>query len=144
MKIRKAVFIVTYSLVGKEIKYLILKRKLHWKGWEFPKGGVNFFELKRFAVKRELKEETGLIPIKINSFHEKGFYKYNKKHRDRKGFDGQSYYLYSAQVEYSKKIKLDKIEHSNYKWMNFKEAIKKVTWENQKTCLKIVNDSLKK
>lgn len=144
MKIRRALFIVTYALVGKEIKYLILKRKLHWKGWEFPKGGINFFELKRFALKRELKEETGLVPIKINSFSEKGLYKYNKKYRDRKGFDGQNYQLYSAEVEYSKKIKLDKIEHSDYKWMKFKEAIKNLTWENQKACLKIVNDSLKK
>jgi len=39
---RKAVFVVVYreTKTGKDRKYLILKRKLHWKGWEFPKGGL--------------------------------------------------------------------------------------------------------
>jgi 8-oxo-dGTP pyrophosphatase MutT (NUDIX family) len=141
-KYRRAVFIVTYSRVGKEIKYLILKRKLHWKGWEFPKGGVRNFELRRFAVRRELKEETGLIPIKIISFNEKGKYAYKEEYEDRKGFIGQDYKLYSAEVEFSKKIKLEKIEHSEFEWVNFKEAIKKLTWQNQKKCLNVVNEYL--
>ncbi|MFH1365406.1 MAG: NUDIX domain-containing protein [archaeon] len=142
MKIRKAVFIVTYAIAKGKIKYLILKRKLHWKGWEFPKGGVERFELKKSAVKRELKEELGLSPIKINSFSEKGIYKYNKEYADRKGFVGQSYKLYSAEVKFSKKIKLDKYEHSDYKWMDFNTTIKKLTWPNQRKCLKIVNKFL--
>lgn len=140
MKIRRAVFIVTYARFGKEIKYLLLKRKLHWIGWEFPKGGVNLFEFRKNAVRRELKEETGLVPVAINSFNEKGFYKYDKKYSDRKGFDGQSYKLYSAEVNFSKKIKLEKREHSDFKWVEFDEAIRKLKWKNQKKCLKIVND----
>lgn len=105
MKIRRAVFIVTYARVDGKVKYLVLKRKLHWTGWEFPKGGVKWFEIKRFAARRELKEETGLSPLKINSFKEKGVYKYEREYPDRKGFDGQSYKLYSAEVKYSKKNK---------------------------------------
>jgi len=143
MKLRRGIFIVTYSLVGKKIKYIILKRKLHWKGWEFPKGGVNLFEFRRFAVKRELKEETGLSPIKIIPFKEEGMYKYSKNHADRKNIFGQSYKLYSAEVEYSKKIKMDKLEHSGYRWVDFNEAIKKLTWPNQKKCIRIVNNFLK-
>ena len=37
---RKSVFIVVYRKTEKGILYLILKRKLHWVGWEFPKGGI--------------------------------------------------------------------------------------------------------
>ena len=144
MKLRRGIFIVTYAIVEGKIKYIILKRKLHWIGWEFPKGGVERFEFRRFAVKRELKEEIGLIPIKINSFNENGIYKYNKKYADRKGFSGQNYKLYSAEVNFSKKIKIDGLEHSDFKWINFKEALNKLTWPNQKKCLKVVNEWLKK
>lgn len=144
MKIRRAVFIVTYAKTPKGIRYLLLKRKLHWKGWEFPKGGVNYFEFRISAAKRELKEETGLNFIKINSFKERGFYKYNKEYLDRKGRVGQDYKLYSAEVKFSKKIKLDKLEHSGYKWVNFGTAMKKLTWANQRKCLRIVNDFLSK
>lgn len=142
MKIRKGIFIVTYSIVGKKIKYLILKRELHWKGWEFPKGGIEIFEFEKSSVKRELKEETGLSPIKITPFKKKGFYKYTKKYPDRKEYTGQGYKLYSVQVRFSKKIKLDKLEHSDYRWVDFKTAIKKLTLENQRKCLRIVNDFL--
>ncbi len=143
MKIRRAVFLVVYSRTEKGIKYLILKRKLHWKGWEFPKGGIEKFEIRRFVVKRELREETGLSPMKIKSFSEKGTYKYDKEYSDRKGFTGQSYKLYSVEVKFSKRIKLDKLEHSGYKWVSFNEAIKRLTWPNQRKCLKIVNKFLK-
>ena len=142
-KYRKAVFIVTYSLIGNKIYYLILKRKLHWKGWEFPKGGVNFLETKKHAVKRELKEETGLKPLKIKKFNIHGKYKYNKEFRDRPGIKGQNYTLFAVETK-KEKIKLDKLEHSNYKWLNFKEAMKKLTWKNQKKCLKVVDDWIKK
>jgi len=141
MKYRKAVFIVTYSIIGNKIEYLILKRKLHWKGWEFPKGGVNIFETKKQAVKRELKEETGLRALKIKKFNIKGKYDYDKEYPDRPGFKGQTYTLYSAEVKKGG-IKFDKTEHSGYKWASFNEALKNLTWKNQKKCLKEVNSCL--
>ena len=39
-KYRKSDFIVVYSKEKDKIKYIVLKRKLHWKGWEFPKEGM--------------------------------------------------------------------------------------------------------
>ena len=36
-KYRKGIFFVVYAKTKKGIKYLVLKRKLHWSGWEFPK-----------------------------------------------------------------------------------------------------------
>lgn len=141
-KYRQIVFIVTYSTTKEGIKYLILKRKLHWKGWEFPKGGINFPESKESAVKREVFEETGNKTLKIKKFNFSGEYKYKKKYFDRKDFIGQSFSLYSAEIKYEK-AKLDKIEHSDYKWLLFGEAVKKVTFPNQKKSLKIVNEWLK-
>jgi 8-oxo-dGTP pyrophosphatase MutT (NUDIX family) len=139
-KYRNAVFAVVWIKENNKIKYLILKRKKHWVGWEFPKGKIEFLETKKMAVRREVKEETGLNILKIKRFHVDGLYKYKKKMNDRKGFIGQTYHLFSAEVEKGK-VSIER-EHSDFKWMNFSEAVKKVTWANQKKCLKIVNDYL--
>jgi 8-oxo-dGTP pyrophosphatase MutT (NUDIX family) len=140
---RKAVFIVVYRLDKKRIFYLLLKRKLHWKGWEFPKGGVERFEFSKRAVKREVREETGQKPVSktVKRYNIKGNYKYDKKYADRPGFIGQTYRLFSAEI-LNKKIKISKKEHSTYKWLDFKNALKKLKWLNQKKCLRIVNKEL--
>ena len=159
MKYRNSVFIVVYSRqkaeplatsskrgqskVKNKIEYLVLKRKLHWNGWEFPKGGIDSGETRIGAVKREIKEETGLKILKIKKFNISGKFKYNKKFPDRQGFIGQKYSLYSVLVKKSK-IKLDRREHSDYKWLGFIDAVKKLTWKNQRKCLKIVNEWLNK
>ncbi len=138
---RKAVFIVTYRMEKNRIFYLILKRKLHWHGWEFPKGGVERFEFKKGAVKRELREETGQSSNNIKKYPIKGKYQYHKILKDRPGYIGQEFGLYSAEIK-NKKIIFDKREHSGYKWLSYKQALKKLTWQNQRKCLSIVNDYL--
>lgn len=142
-KYRKGVFIVTYCFEKKKLLYLVLERKLHWKGWEFPKGGKDcIFESNKKTVKRELFEETGLKPLKIKNHHKKGKYLYSEELKDRKGFLGQTFSLFSVQVK-KQKIKLDKKEHSSYQWIEFDKALKKLTYSNQKQCLRIVNNWLK-
>jgi len=141
-KYRKAVFIATYHLEDKVPKFLIQKRKLHWSGFEFPKGGIKKFELKKTAVKRELSEEVGLPVIKIKNHKIKGKYLYKKILKDRPNVIGQTYTLYSAQVKKGKP-NLDKKEHYSAQWLNYTKALKKLTWKNQKDCLKIVYDYIK-
>jgi 8-oxo-dGTP pyrophosphatase MutT (NUDIX family) len=143
-KYRKAVFMVAYGRTpNKEIKYLVLKRRFHWRGWEFPKGGVNFSESKKNAVRREIEEETGMKALKIKAFNFHGKYNYKRKFPDRKDYLGQAYSLYSVEIKYGK-IKIDENEHSKYVWLNFEEAKKKVTFINQKKSLEIVNKWLNK
>ena len=141
-KYREAVFIVTYARKEGEIKYLLLKRKLHWIGWEFPKGGKKFYETPKMAVKREISEETGKRILKIDKFDFAGKYKYKEILPDRKNIIGQTFILFSAEIPYGD-IKISNKEHTHYKWVSFKEAMKKLTWKNQKQSLKIVNDFLK-
>ncbi len=148
-KYRKAIFCVCYTITSKkEIKYLLLKRKLHWKGWEFPKGKIELYEIlnRKNTALREVQEETGLVPKKktLKKYPIKGKYLYTKELKDRPGTIGQSYHLYSVEIPYSQKVKLDKKEHSSFKWCSFKQAIKLLTWKNQKDSLKIVNKNLKK
>ena len=143
MKYRKSVFVVVYTKTGQGIRYLLLKRKLHWRGWEFPKGGIELSETRKSAVKRELLEETGLSPLKIRKFGFSGKYKYKKKLLDRSGLKGQRFYLYSAEVKMGK-VKLDKKEHNGFAWVDFPRAFKMIKWPNQKKSLKIVNSWLNK
>lgn len=134
---------VTYHLEDKQPKFLIQKRKLHWKGYEFPKGGVEKLELKFWAIKREIKEETGLPIKKIHNHRVKGKYPYKKELKDRPGIIGQTFSLYSVEVKKGKPI-LDKREHTDAEWLTYREALKKLTWENQKESLTLVNEWLKK
>ncbi len=143
MKYRKGIFIVTYSRTKQGIKYLVLKRKLHWKGWEFPKGGLKKGEKILDSLRRELKEETGKVPIAIKKFRAFGKYKYKKELKDREGVIGQTYSLYAVEIKPGP-IKIDKIEHSSYQWLNFEKALKKLTWTNQKKCLIITNKFVNK
>lgn len=143
-KYRKGVFIVVYAKNKKgNFEYLILKRHLHWSGWEFPKGGVKKEKLID-GVKRELMEETHLVPLSIKNFHISGKYKYGGLVDKRPiAQQGQTYEsLYAIETKKCK-IKFDKLEHNGYKWLNFSEAVKILTWKNQKDSIKIVNDWLK-
>ena len=140
LKYRKAVFVLPYAITNGKEEYLILKRKLHWKGWEFPKGGVELFETKKMAVKREIMEETGLKINKIVNHKVYGKYDYKKVLPDRP-YKGQSYQLYSVELS-DGIVKVDQKEHSSYLWLPYEKALKRITWNNQKQCLKIVNDSL--
>lgn len=114
MKFRQAIFAVVYSIENKKIEYLILKRKKHWKGWEFPKGKIELFETRRMAIKREVKEETGQKILKIRDFYTGGIYRYKKRLKDRPGVIGQTYQLFGVEVSKGK-VSLDKKEHNGYK-----------------------------
>ena len=142
-KFRRAVFAVTYAKTDKGIMYLLLKRKFHWRGWEFIKGGIDRGESKNSAVKREVFEETGNRPVKVTRFGFFGRYRYKRTLPDRKGLQGQSYSLYGAEIKFGN-VKIDVKEHSGYEWLPFNEAVKRLTFKNQKKCLRIVDDWLGK
>lgn len=142
-KYRKAVFLLTYSKTKKGIEYLILKRKEHWKGWEFSKGGIEKGETKLQTVKRELHEESGLKPLNIKRFNYSGKYPYKKLLPDRPGYIGQTYSLYAVRVKKGR-VSMDKSEHNGYKWVDFKTAEKKLTWPDQRKAMGIVHKWLEK
>ena len=143
MRFRKGVFILLYSIDKEKINYLILKRKLHWKGWEFNKGGLKKKEKILDAIKREIKEETKTLKLlKIKKFPYTGKYRYKKELPDRENFIGQTFSLYAVEVK-NKKIKVDGFEHSKAIWTDYKTALKKLTWPNQRKSLRIVNSYLK-
>jgi len=146
-KYRGAVFILGYAITGKaknKIEYILLKRRLHWKGWEFPKGKIEAGENKIQTARRELREETGLSPVDghVKKFNFSGKYRYPKLLSDRPGTIGQTFALYAAETKKNGKIKLDLKEHSGHKWVDYKTAMKMLRWSNQKKSLRMVNEWL--
>jgi len=82
--------------------------------------------------------------LKIKKLNYSGKYRYHKFLSDRPGIIGQTFSLYAAEVRRKGKVKLDKKEHSGYKWVDFKTAMKMLRWPNQRKCLRIVNGGLGK
>ena len=138
MRYRKGVFMVVYAKKGEKIEYLLLERILHWIGWEFPKAGLEKGENDERAVVRELKEETGLKAKKILDLKVDGKFDYGRELPDRKGIKGQTFKLYAVEVK-KRKVKIDRSEHTGYKWLEYKKAHNLLTWNVQKRCLRVVN-----
>jgi len=139
---RNGVFVVAYRKDNDKLLYLLLKRHKHWKGWEFCKGGVDKGETIKNCIVREIREETGQNCINVKRYSKTGKYKYNKSFPERPGLVGQTYSLYSCELK-REKVKVDKKEHNDYKWVNVGMAIKMLKWPNQKTCIKLVDKRLK-
>ena len=123
------------------MQYLILKRKLHWKGWEFPKGGIEGGESALKTIKREIKEETGQVPYYIKKYNKMGKFEHKDLESLKLGFAGSKYRLYSAKIKEGK-VKVDPREHEDYKWVDFRGGIRHLEWENQREALRVVKDKL--
>jgi 8-oxo-dGTP pyrophosphatase MutT (NUDIX family) len=141
-KYRKGAFCVVYAPDKKPI-YLLLHRTWHWKGWEFSKGGFKNNEKADAGAIREVNEETGLEVINLKRFPAKGKFAYDRKTRAERKARGFSYALFSCEVKKGR-VKISRKEHDSYRWCSYSEAARLLTRPNQKKCLRIVNNSLKK
>jgi len=127
------VFIKTKS----GLKYLLLKRaeeKIYGGLWQCVTGKIEADEPAWKTAVRELKEETGLIPI--NMFvadHVSQFYEANKNRMNLIP-------VFGIEVE-SDEVKLSD-EHSKFVWADFDLAFKKLVWRGQKDGLFSVNNML--
>lgn len=140
---RQGIFIVTFAKTTRGIRYVVLRRKKHWTGWEFPKGGINPEEDKYGTVGREVEEETGHTPERIMDFNIRGKYQYTQTFSDRPEVVGQTFHLFAAEIP-KKKLSVDPKEHEGAQWMDYMSARNKLTFQNQKECLDRVDDWLKK
>lgn len=115
---------VAYKNVEGERMFLIL----HYPNghWDLPKGHVEEQDADNKATAiRELKEETGLNPVEFKN----GFVtsiNYDYIHQGEKHEKDVEFYLIEvddSEVELSH-------EHKGYKWLNFDDSMKQITFDN--------------
>lgn len=68
MRTEKGVAIVAYKLRNAP-RYLLLKRKKNWEGWETPKGHLEDEDYEA-TVREELREEAGIGDDQVESVEE--------------------------------------------------------------------------
>jgi 8-oxo-dGTP pyrophosphatase MutT (NUDIX family) len=111
------------------IYYLLLRYGVGH--WSFPKGIIEVGEEEQEAAIREVQEETGISHIVVkDNFKEKIHYFYR-----RQGKIIQKEVVYFLAESKEKKVTLS-FEHSDYKWLTFKAALKQLSFKNAKTVLK--------
>jgi 8-oxo-dGTP pyrophosphatase MutT (NUDIX family) len=137
IRYRKYAAAIIFIRTKKEPLFLILRRKQNWKGWEYVKGGLLPGESFRAGLKREIFEETGTRKFKVVAkIPKKIKYKWPKAFlKDKKRWRGAVQQVYVVEI-FSKKIKLDKKEHSGYKWVSGKTALKLLTHKEPKAALR--------
>lgn len=110
------------------IEYLLL----HYLGghWDFPKGKLEAGETKKDAAIRELHEETGLTAIIDPTFEVS--YSYTFKDRNKQPISKTVYFFLGQTHERNVVISP---EHQHYTWLDYEQALYKLSYENAKSVL---------
>jgi len=126
---------ILYKRSNKKIEYLLLKRTSERRGfWQPITGGLEEGETKTEALKREIKEETGINNI-IRIIEDVHYFEFS---------DPSPYkeYVYGVEISPTERIVLDKKEHSEFRWCSFQEALGLMKWKENKEALKKLNEIL--
>ena len=126
-----------YRKTKEGIKYLILKRaktKMYEHLWQGVAGKIEKGEQSWQAAIRELKEETGLDPLKI--FVADHVSKFYETHGDRINL------VPVFGMEVASDIVLLSSEHSDFKWVDYDSACSYLVWEGQKKGITVVNEMI--
>jgi 8-oxo-dGTP pyrophosphatase MutT (NUDIX family) len=128
---------IIYLKKNSETLYLLL----HYEAghWDFVKGNVEVNETEKETVIRELREETGITDAHfIDGFREKIEYYYR-----RQGQTVHKQVLFFL-METNTEFVTISFEHIGSIWLNYNQALEKLTFKNEKELLKKVNRYLNK
>src|SRR5574340_769996 len=101
--------------------------------WDFVKGNIEEGETIKQTVLREIREETGITDITfVDGFEDKVEYHYQR--------DGQV--IHKEVVFFLSNTKTDQVvlshEHLDYTWLNFNDALEKLTYKTAQKLFKKV------
>lgn len=123
-----------FHLKGDEPEYLLLKRrkgKFYGHLWQGVAGRIETGESAVETVLRELKEETGLEPVRIFVVdHVSSFY---QSYKDRINLIP----VFGIEVNIGEVILSD--EHTEYRWVNIDKALDLLSWRQQKKALSVLH-----
>jgi bis(5'-nucleosidyl)-tetraphosphatase len=123
-------------LKNSEVKYLLL----HYEAghWDFVKGNVEPNESEQETVIRELREETGITDAKfIENFKEKIDYFYR-----RQGTTIHKEVIFFLMETHTETVRIS-YEHVGYIWLNYQQAMEKLTFKNARDVLQKAHKLMK-
>ena len=122
---------------NKRVRFLILKRaktKIYEHLWQGVAGKIETGETSWEAAKRELKEETGFVPVRMFvADHVSRFY---EEHGDRINLVP----VFGIEVDNENVVLSD--EHCEFQWVDFDTAHHTLVWNGQKEGLTSVFNML--
>ena len=135
MREQKSAGIVLFRNASNKNEFLLLN---YPQGhWDFVKGKMEVGETPHETVRREMKEETGISNFKlIKGFEE--YVEYNFRFKNEAVHKKVIFFLAKTDM---KKISLSH-EHNDYLWLEYNDALKKITFENAKNVLAKANKFL--
>ncbi len=142
-KVRRVAIGIVFKKFPDGIRFLLLKRSRGWRGWEFPKGGVEKNETERDAAMRETNEETGLKRLKV--VKRAGMvieYDYPKGGGESRDYESTKQRAFLIEA-FDGKVKVEKDFFSGYAWLKAKDAVNRLKWDNQRNLLRLVLKGLR-
>ncbi len=132
---------IIFRVENERVKYLLLHylRGQRTKNpyWDFPKGHIEKGETETKAMRRGVFEEAGIKDLKlIPRFRE--VIKYFFKLSGKTVFKMVVFYLGETKTS---EIKISS-EHIGYKWIEYENAIKELSFDNAKSVLQKANERL--
>lgn len=132
----RIVEVCVFRFVNDRPEYLMLKRspdeKIYPDLWQFVSGSLREGEKATTAARRELKEETGLVPKRFwvvphtNMFYDPAYDAVNLSP------------LFAAQVGVNDEPVLSS-EHCMYEWLAYVESRRRLVWPGQRAGLDVVD-----
>ena len=137
MPIEKSAGAIIFRRENGKIKYLLIK--YGWGHWEFPRGLIEKGESLEETAIREIEEETGLEKVEFVP----GFKEWIKFFFKLKGKNVMKIATFLLAETKQKEVKLSS-EHKDYLWLEYEEALEKLTYKNSKGVLKQANEFILK
>ena len=136
----KSVGGVVFRKEGRKILYLLLLYERNGKKyWDFPKGHQEKGESEEQTLAREVAEETSIRDISVAS----GFRHAVKYFFRRDGKNVRKEVAFYVCMTGQKDVKISH-EHSDFAWLGYDDAMKKLAFDNSRELLKKADKFLSK
>ncbi len=127
-------------------EYLMLKRVKNRGGfWQGVTGAPENDENNIEAAKRELFEETGYRSVNLIQTDVSYIIPMEDRWKEIYPVDTKEIpeYLFIAKIHQAGPPKIDPIEHDDWKWCSYEEAMNLLSWEDNKNALAYVEKLLR-